>query len=152
MGRDTVYVGTDRGSNVETGSTAPTLYSELASLWNYTLGNIVEYDIAGNQFPAGWGLTNVGDLEDLQIIGRYSFGVEYEPNSEFCAWSFNGSNGHQVWNVKTANCYLWPVHSGCAGASVAQPVPLSGWVGVVAGCLILGIQGRQSRAAACALA
>ena len=52
-GCNSAYTGTDCGYNVQTGSAATTVYSEMASLWYDTLGNLGYYDTNGNANQPG---------------------------------------------------------------------------------------------------
>lgn len=140
-GCNTAFVGTDCGYNVQTGSAATTVYSELASLWYDTLGNIGEYNTAGSQFPAGWGLTNTGLFDNIQTGAHYWFGLEYEPNNEFFSWSFSANGGYQIWNGKSINFHGWAVHSGDVGAALV-PIPASIWL---FGSGLLGLVGMARR-------
>jgi hypothetical protein len=119
------FGGFDCGYNVLTGSAATTVYSELASLWYDTLGNLGYRDTSGNPFQPGWGLTNTGPFSNVQTF-YYWFGLEYTPSSDF-AFSFGAGHGYQGGRDKRLNTYAWAVHDGDVGAAIV-PVPAAAWL------------------------
>lgn len=131
--------GTDCGYNVQTGSAATTVYSEMASLWTDTLGNLPYYGTSGNPAQAGWGLTNTGPFSNLQSFGYWS-GVEYAPSTSD-AWFFNTSSGLQNFNFKGDSLYGWAVRSGDVSA---VPVPAAVWL---FGSGLIGLLGVAKRKA-----
>lgn len=78
-GCDYAFTGTDCGYNVQTGSAATTVYSEVASLFYDTLGNLAIYDTSGAGPQSGYGLANTGPFSNLQSDVYWS-GLEYAPN------------------------------------------------------------------------
>ena len=122
-GCDFAYTGTDCGFNVQTGSAATTVYSEMASLFYDTLGNKAYYDTAGNPNQPGWGLSNTGPFLNLQSNDYWS-GLEYAPNN-FPAWFFLFLTGSQGLGPKDFNGYAWAVQSGDVGV---VPVPAAVWL------------------------
>ena len=71
--------GGDCGYNVRTSSGSPpypatVVYSEMASLFYDTLGNLAYYDTAGNPNQPGWGFSNTGPFSVVQ--GGYWSGLE----------------------------------------------------------------------------
>jgi hypothetical protein len=132
------YSGTDCGYNVLTGSAATTVYSELASLYYDTLGNLAYYDTSGGGAQPGWGLMNTGPFVNLKTDNWYWFGTEYGPNP-FRAWAFNFDDGHQFAHDKPNFAfYVWAVRSGNV---VPEPASL-GLVGTVLGA-VLGVGWRR---------
>ena len=131
--------GTDCGYNVQTGSTATTVYSEMASLWYDTLGNLGYVDTSGNSNQTGWGLNNVGPFSNVQSDYYWS-GLEYAPNVG-SAWSFNANYGLQYWypKVNFSNYYGWAVRTGDVSA---VPVPAAIWL---FGSGLLGLLGLARR-------
>ena len=120
-GCDFAYSGTDCGYNVQTGSASTRVYSEMASMFYDTLGNLGWYDTNGNGPQLGWGLTNTGPFANLQPNGYWS-GLGYAPNTGF-AWVFNFGNGHQLANRKGNDVYAWAVRPGDV-----VPVPAAVWL------------------------
>ena len=117
------YTGTDCGYNIQTGSVATTVYSEMASLWYDTLGNKAFFDTSGTVQP-GWGLTNTGPFSNVQSY-VYWLGQGYASPGNNFAWAFTASNGSQGPNGKTENFYGWAVRSGDVSA---VPVPAALWL------------------------
>ncbi len=121
-GCNSAYSGTDCGYNVQTGSAATTVYSEMASLWYDTLGNKGYYDTSGDYQP-GYGLTNPGPFDNLESYAYWS-GTEYAPNTNG-AWDFNTYYGFQTSYYKFGYHYAWAVRSGDVSA---VPVPAAVWL------------------------
>lgn len=115
------YSGTDCGYNVLTGDAQTTVYSEMASMFYDTLGNLAKYDTSGNIRQLGWGLTNTGPFSKLQSSVYWS-GLEYAPTSS--AWDFNFDAGNQSVSGKVNNRYAWAVRPG----DVVVPVPAAVWL------------------------
>ncbi len=136
-GCDFANSGTDCGYNVQTGSAATTVYSEMASLWYDTLGNIPYRDTAGNAAQPGWGLTNTGPFSNLQSSYYWS-GVEYAPYT-YRAWYFHTGGGYQNTSNKVGNLYGWAVRSGDVSA---VPVPAAVWL---FGSGLIGLLGMAKR-------
>ncbi len=136
--------GTDCGYNVQTGSASTILteYSEMASLFYDTLGNLAYFDTAGNPEQLGWGLSNTGPFSNLQSNFYWS-GLELAHDTN-AAWLFNFFNGYQGDNLKFTSYYAWAVHSGDVGA---VPVPAAVWL---FGSGILGLIGFSKRKKAAA--
>lgn len=116
------YSGTDCGYNVQTGSAATTVYSEMASLRDDTLGNIVYRD-ANNNVQTGWGLNNTGPFTDFQA-SYYWAGGEVAPGL-YNAWAFQANTGYQASHDKRVFYYVWAVRSGDVSA---VPVPAALWL------------------------
>ncbi len=115
--------GTDCGFNVQTGSAVTTVYSEMASLWMNTLGNLPWYDTAGNSDQPGWGLTNTGPFSNIQS-DSYWTGLEYTSNTN-TAWDFYTYLGSQSKSFMFDGHYGWAVLSGDVSA---VPVPGAVWL------------------------
>ncbi len=122
-GCDWTNSGTDCGYNVQTGSAATTVYSEMASLFYDTLGNLAYYDTSGNSSQPGWGLTNTGPFSNFQS-GNYWSGLEYAPTTSW-AWVFFSNNGAQGNNLKNNTIYTLAVRPGDVSA---VPVPAAVWL------------------------
>ena len=132
-GCDFAYTGTNCGFNVQTGSAATTVYSEMASLFYDTLGNKAYYDTAGNPNQPGWGLSNTGPFSNLQSYNYWS-GLEYAPVTNE-AWMFIFGYGNQTSDDKSYDFHAWAVQSGDVGA---VPVPAAVWL---FGSALLGLIG-----------
>ena len=118
--------GTDCGYNVQTGSASTTVYSELASMFYDTLGNLSLHDASGSSPQTGWGLSNTGPFSGLQADG-YWIGVE-DASYTTDAWLLDFNSGTQHPEDKDQNFYYtWLVHDGDVGASVV-PVPAAVWL------------------------
>jgi len=129
--------GTDCGENVQTGSAATTVYSEMASLWYDTLGNLAYYGTAGNPPQPGWGLTNTGPFSNLQSNAYWS-GVEHALYTSE-AWYFFTGTGLQSYLAKNFIIYGWAVRSGDVSA---VPVPAAVWL---FGSGLIGLLGLARR-------
>ena len=147
-GCDFAYAGTDCGWNVQTGTAATTVYSEMASLYYDTLGNLSWYDTSGSGPQAGNGLSNTGPFSNLRSREYWS-GTEYAPNTSR-AWFFGFDLGPQADGNKKENeffgwdneLYAWAVGS---GDIAAVPLPAAVWL---FGSGLLGLLGMR-RAAGC---
>ncbi len=108
------YNGTDCGYNVQTGSAATTVYSELASLFYDTLGNDGWYDTSGNTTGCNstdpYCLMNTGPFINLQSAVYWS-GAEYAPYTNH-AWYFSTFSGNQERRNKNVEFYAWAVRDG----------------------------------------
>jgi hypothetical protein len=119
------YTGTDCGYHVRTTS-GSTVYSEMATLFYDTLGNLGYYDTAGNAPQPGWGLTNTGPFSNIQSDYRYWSATEYAPYTPN-AWNFFFYDGYQDNIDKSYGFYAWAVQSGNVGVAVV-PVPAAVWL------------------------
>lgn len=128
------FTGADCGYNVQTGSEVTTVYSEMASLWYDTLGNLAYNDTAGNPQP-GWGMSNTGPFSNVQSNFYWS-GLEYAPDTSN-AWYFNAGVGNQGAYSKGNLFYGWAVRSGDV-----VPVPAAVWL---FGSGLLGLLGTARR-------
>ncbi len=131
------YTGTDCGYNVQTGSAATTVYSEMASLYYDTLGNLAYYDTSGNGSQSGWGLTNTGSFSNLQS-NYYWSGLEYAPNTSY-AWDFYFNYGNQGSGSKASSLYALAVRPGDVSA---VPAPAAVWL---FGSGLMGLLGVMRR-------
>ncbi|GMQ84374.1 MAG: hypothetical protein BMS9Abin06_1165 [Gammaproteobacteria bacterium] len=132
-GCDYAFTGTDCGYNVQTGSAAITVYSEIASLFYDTLGNLAYYDTSGTSAQSGWGLTNTGPFNNVQS-GYYWSGLEYAPVTSR-AWNFFFNDGYQGSNGKTSSFYALAVRPGdvSGGAGACGSVAVRQWFDRFAG-------------------
>jgi len=128
QGCDNSFNGTDCGYNVQTGSAATTVYSEMASLWYDTLGNLALYDTSGTMPQPGWGLSNTGPFSNLQSA-FYWLGLTYAPDTT-AAWDFDAGAGSQFAHPKTVySYYAWAVRDGDVAAITSPvPVPAAAWL------------------------
>lgn len=122
-GCDFAYNGTDCGYNVQTGSAATTVYSEMASMFYDTLGNKARFDTSGI-LQTGSGLSNTGPFANLQSTGYWSR-TEYLPNTSSYAWLFRASNGIQHDTFKGGHLYAWAVRYGDVSP---VPLPAAAWL------------------------
>lgn len=114
------YSGTDCGYNVQTKS-GPRIYSEMAHLFNVTLGNKGYCDTSGNCDQPGWGLTNTGNFQNLHD-SFYWTSVEYGPRPDL-AWYFYAYTEYQSFGHKNHLFYSLAVRTGDVRQLVASPVP-----------------------------
>ena len=113
--------GSDCGYNVQTQSGA-TVFSEMAHLYQVTLGNKALYAPGTNVLQPGWGLTNTGDFQDMQSDFYWS-GLDYAPDANY-AWHFSTIVGYQGYFLKSGSGELsaLAVRSGdVAAAQVPEP-------------------------------
>ena len=132
-GCDLGFTGTDCGYNVQTKS-GPTVYSEMAHLFDVTLGNSSLYDTSGTLigcagFP-NFCLGNAGPFSNLQA-NYYWTGTQYAPDTAN-AWYFNFGASSQYPEIKSSELYAWAVSPG----DIA-PVPVPGAVWLFGGALAL---------------
>jgi hypothetical protein len=94
--------------------------SEFGHLYYTELGN-KGYVATNGSYPAGWGLTNKGDLTNLQPYWYWS-GTECAAYSGY-AWSFNPDAGRQGADYEGAGALGLAVRSGqvSEGAPVPEP-------------------------------
>lgn len=135
---DTTNNGTDCGYNVQTGNAATMVYSEMASIWYDTLGNLAYRDTAGSPNQPGWGLTNTGPFSNVQL-NNYWLGVEY-PTDPIRAIYFSAVDGFQHNNDKSFTRSVWVLRSGDSFSIV--PVPAAVWL---FGSGLLGLIGIAKR-------
>ena len=125
-GKDYSYGGTDTGYNVQT-TDGTTVYSEMASLFYNTLGNIAPIDINGNATVGFDGTYNSGPFTDFGNIASYWVASVTDPTSVANAWVFavNGSSGSQVDPYNYGSFAAMVVHDGDIGA---VPIPAAVWL------------------------
>jgi hypothetical protein len=127
--------GTDCGYNVQTTTGSPpypavTVYSEMASMFYDTLGNLAYLDASG-AVQTGWGFSNSGPFDNVQSAqdDYYWTGLEYAPNTSD-AWLFTFHAGSQNNFTKDGDpsipIYGWAVHPGDIGSAV--PLPAAVWL------------------------
>ena len=92
--------GTDCGYNVQTKSGA-TVFSEMAHLYQVTLGNLALYAPGTNVHQPGWGLSNTGDFQNMQSDAYWS-GLSYAPDANY-AWQFSTLVGTQGYFLKSGS-------------------------------------------------
>lgn len=127
LGCNFAYTGTDCGYNVQTTS-GSTVYSEMASLFYDTLGNLSSQFADGSGLQPGWGLTNTGPFANVQAFFYWS-GLEYVYDSG-SGWMFNFHPGYQAVRTKSYEHFAWAVRDG----DVA-PVPVPGAVWLLGSAL-----------------
>jgi PEP-CTERM motif len=111
--------GTDCGYNVQTKS-GGVVYSELAHMYQVTLGNKPAFDESGNERPQ-WGLTNTGPFENIKYGSYYSRTPYLETGN---LWQFGFGTGYQGNGMQPGGSFAWLVHSGNVGAALV-PEPNS---------------------------
>jgi hypothetical protein len=136
--------GTDCGYNVET-SDSSDVYSEYASLFDDTLGNVGRFDTAGNEFQPGWGLSNTGPFSNVQS-SIYWTDTAYAPNPFNEGWFFALGSGGQDVMPNSQTWFSWVVRNGDSGTAVGAvvPVPAALWL-FASGLLgMIGIARRKA--------
>lgn len=122
LGCDFVVAGgSDCGYNVQTQS-GSTVFSEMAHLYQVTLGNKALYAPGTNVNQAGYGLSNTGDFLNMQSNAHWT-GLEYGPDASY-AWQFSTLVGYQGYFSKSGSGGLsaLAVRSGdVAAARVSEP-------------------------------
>jgi hypothetical protein len=101
-----------------------TVYSEMASLWYDTLGNIAECntDLCSHHGQIGLGLTNTGDFENLQSDCYWS-GLAIDVPGIHGGWYFFFNEGKQV-NFNQGNfCFALAVRPGDVAGNEVVPEP-----------------------------
>jgi len=115
------YSGTDCGYNVLT-TDESVVYSELASLFYDTLGNLAAYDSDGNE-RTDTGPFNTGPFLNLHE-GLYWFGLADAMRDDY-AWRFGFGNGKQDTRHKDRIRHAWAVRSGDVAV---VPLPGAAWL------------------------
>ncbi len=118
LGCNFAYTGTDCGYNVQTGSAAATVYSEMASMFYDTLGNLAYYDTSGTGPQNGWGLSSTGPFANVQAA--YYWSGSKDASFTSYAWDFRFSRGYQDAYYKYDELYGWAVHSGDVGTAIVS--------------------------------
>jgi len=113
--------GTDCGYNVQTAS-GSTVYSAIAYMWYVELGNLAYCDTSGNCPQTGWGLSNTGPFQNMQVSDYWS-GTEYAPDTTR-AWFFKTVIGLQADAAKGNLFYAVAVRPGDV-AAVPEPATLA---------------------------
>ena len=133
---------TDYGYNISAPGTsyAGSTANETAHLYYNTLGNLAQYDTAGNNPQPGWGLTNTGPFSNFQSW-RYWSGLE-RATSPGDAWYFYSTAGGQFTRTKTYALYALAVRTGDIST---VPIPTAVWLfgsGLVG---LIGVARRRSK-------
>ena len=138
VGKDRSNGGTDTGYNVQTTDGA-IVYSEMASLYLDTLGNLSFLDVDGNA-QAGYGLVNTGPFSGFGAShGGYWVVSKADPTSVSNSWVFSLSLGSQIDPLNSGSFAAIAVHDGDVGA---VPVPAAAWL---FGSGLLGLLGFTRR-------
>ncbi len=118
----------DCGYNVLTTS-GSTIYSEMASLFYDTLGNLAYRDTLDN-VQAGWGLSNTGPFSlNPESVYNIYWTANENAHDTVQAFYFDYWNGWQGTNGKTVGRDAWAVHDGDVGAVVSTvPLPSAVWL------------------------
>jgi hypothetical protein len=100
------------------------VYSEMASLWYDTLGNIAECttDRCSHHGQIGLGLTNTGDFENLQPYCYWS-GLAIDIPGIHGGWYFFFDVGRQVNFNQSWTCYTLAVRPGDVAGNQVVPEP-----------------------------
>ena len=115
------YSGSSIGYNNPTTSGSPpypavSVYSEMATMFYDTLGNLAQYDTSGNP-QSGYGLTNSGPFENLQS-SDYAYSSGYWSGTVFSdvlAREFYFASGNQGVTGRSSLLNAWAVHDGDLG-------------------------------------
>ena len=135
--------GSDCGYNVQTQS-GGTVFSEMAHLYQVTLGNKALYAPGTNVQQPGWGLSNSGDFQDMQS-DSYWTGLDYAPNAGY-AWQFSTTHGYQGYFLKSGSGEFSAL-AVRAGDVAASQVPEPGTLCLAALALAgMGIASKQRTA------
>ncbi len=133
-GCDYTISDTDCGYNVQTGDAQTGVFSEMASLWYDTLGNLGRYDRVDpiNTQP-GFGFSNTGPFTNFPVINNdvlyWTDLVDAENSNQRNAWYFDVTDGLQRSNDKDRPYYAFILRSGDVGAGLtAVPVPAAVWL------------------------
>jgi len=132
--------GTNCGYNVQT-KREGTVFSEMASLFYDTLGNLAELSVI-EQFQSGYGLTNTGDFQNMQS-GAYWSGLQYGPFT-YDAWIFDMNYGRQGTDGKANSLYSLALRDGDVLLS-AVPEPET-YALMLAGLALVGAAARRRKA------
>jgi hypothetical protein len=119
-GCDWAYGGTDCGYNVQTGNRRR-VFSEMAHLFDVTLGNTSYCNTAGECDQPGWGLSNTGDFVNLHEY-FYWIGTPYGPGGVF-GWYYYTPTIYQAYGVKTLGMYAMAVRDGDVAPTQVTVVP-----------------------------
>lgn len=141
------YNGGDCGYNVPTqiGSGSSASYSELAHLFQVTLGNATAYT-TDSQFRGwagqgtSWGLANTAGFDGLQASNYWS-GSGVTGNANY-AWSYHFGLGYQSLSEKGVAMQALVLRDGDVLSAVPEP---STWAMAGAGLLMLGWLRRRRR-------
>ena len=128
------FGGTDCGYNIDANG------SELAHMYQVTLGNLSAYSPAG-VFQPDFPIKNTGPFKNVQITGYWT-NVTYGPDEPF-AWRYGGfdEGAYQSEYSKTRVLYALAVRSGDVAA---VPEPEAG-VMVLAALGVVGVAVRRRR-------
>ena len=117
--------GTDCGYNVLT-TAGNVVYSEMATLFHDTLGNLSYCSTGGLCPQPGNGLTNTGDFQNLASLAYWT-GLSYAPDPANRAWYFRTDVGAQTGGFKNeARLLAMAVRDGDVARNV--PEPGSAWL------------------------
>jgi hypothetical protein len=121
-----VYSGTDCGYNVQTGSAATTVFSEMASMYYDTLGNLAYYDTSGIGPQPGYGLTNSGPFDGILRSYWFSSGGKFQFDIPTAIDQYGLQVTAERVNAFEADGAAWVVHDGDVGSPV--PIPAAAWL------------------------
>ena len=137
--------GTDCGYNVLT-TAGNVVYSEMASLFQDTLGNKYYCSTTGICPQPGWGLSNTADFQNLTSLAYWT-GLSYAPDPANRAWYFRTDVGGQTGGFKNrVELLAMAVRPGDVAAA-AVPEPGTGWLLAAAFGALVWLR-RPMRAAA----
>jgi len=137
-GKDYSNGGTDTGYNVQT-TDGSTIYSEMASLYFDTLGNLSFHDADGN-VQSGYGMLNTGPFSGFGAShGSYWVASATDPTSVSSAWVFSTTDGSQIDPYDAGRFAAIAVYDGDVGA---VPLPAAVWL---FGSGLLGLIGSAGR-------
>lgn len=133
-GCDWSFSGTDCGYNIDAA------HSELAHMYQVTLGNLSAYSPEG-VFQPDFPIKNTGPFKNVQIQGYWT-GVSYGPDSSL-AWRYGDyfEGAYQSSYSKERVLYALAVRSGDV-AAVPEP---EAYALVLAALAVVGVMGRQRR-------